>query len=85
MQSSIRKVGNSAGMTIPASLFKSQGFVIGDTVDIEEHDGYLVVRKVTEKPKYTLEQLLAECDSNAQEVDELSVWSAAENVGNEIW
>lgn len=85
MQTSIRKVGNSAGMTIPASLFKSQGLAIGDTVDIEEHDGYLLVRKVTEKPKYTLEQLLAQCDPNGPEVDDMKVWASADKAGSEVW
>jgi len=85
MQTSIRKVGNSAGMTIPAALFKAQGLSIGDTVDIEEHDGYLVVRKVTDKPKYTLEQLIAQCDKNAPAMEELNDWETAEKVGNEIW
>lgn len=85
MQTSIRKVGNSAGMTIPAALFKSQGLAIGDTVDIEEHDGYLLVRKLTEKPKYTLEQLLSQCDENAAKLEELNDWEASDKVGNEIW
>ena len=85
MHTSIRKVGNSAGMTIPAALFKAQGLAIGDTVNIEAHDGYLVVRKVTDKPKYTLAQLLAQCDESAPKLDELNDWETTQKVGNEVW
>lgn len=85
MRTSIRKVGNSAGMTIPSAVFKSQGLAIGDTVDIEENDGYLVVRKVSEKPKYTLEQLLSQCDPDAPEIEDLEAWEATDKVGSEVW
>lgn len=85
MQTSVRKVGNSAGMTIPASLLKSQGLTIGDTLDIEEHPGYWIVKKVAAKPKYKLSELIAQCDLNAPQDDTLTAWEDREHVGNEVW
>jgi len=85
MQTSVRKVGNSAGMTIPAVLLKSQGLAIGDSLDIEEHDGYIVLKKACSRPKYTLDQLLSECDKSASVSDEMREWDGLEKVGNEIW
>lgn len=85
MQTSVRKVGNSAGMTIPASLLKSQGLNIGDTLDIEEHPDYLIIKKVATKPKYQLNELIAQCDLNAALDDTLQAWEANEKVGNEVW
>jgi len=85
MQTSVRKVGNSAGMTIPAVLLKSQGLAIGDSLDIEEHDGYIVLKKACSRPKYTLNQLLSECDKSASVSDEVKEWDAINSVGKEIW
>jgi len=85
MQTSIRKVGNSAGMTIPAVLLKSQGLVIGDSLDIEEHDGYIILKKACSRPKYTLDQLLSECDKSASVSDEIKEWDGINSLGNEIW
>ena len=85
MQTSVRKVGNSAGMTLPASLLKSQNLYIGDKLDIEEHEGYLVIRKLVAKPKYSLDELLAQCDSSASVPEDLTSWDATESVGEEVW
>lgn len=85
MQTSVRKVGNSAGMTIPAVLLKSQGLAIGDSLDIEEHDGYIVLKKASSRPKYTLDQLLNECDKSASVSDEMKEWDVINSVGEEIW
>ncbi|WP_127471591.1 AbrB/MazE/SpoVT family DNA-binding domain-containing protein [Thiomicrorhabdus aquaedulcis] len=85
MQTSVRKVGNSAGMTIPASLLKSQGLNIGDTLDIEEHPDYWIVKKVTTKPKYQLSELIAQCNPNALQDNTLQAWESNEKVGNEVW
>lgn len=85
MQTLVRKVGNTAGMTIPASLLKSQGLNIGDTLDIEEHPDYWIVKKVAAKPKYQLSELIAQCDLNAPQDDTLKVREANKQVGKEIW
>ena len=84
MQTSVRKVGNSAGMTIPASLLKSQGLNIGDTLDIEEHPDYLIIKKVATKPKYQLNELIAQCDLNSSLYDTLQAWESNEKVWNDV-
>jgi len=85
MQTSVRKVGNSAGMTIPAVLLKSQGLSIGDALEIEEHEGYMVLKKITSRPKYTLEQLLSQCEESAVDCEEMTEWGSMNKVGNEVW
>lgn len=83
MQTSIRKVGNSAGMTLPASLLKSQGLSIGDKLDIALQDGCLIIRK--QKPHYNLQQLIQQCDTSAPMPDDLLDWQETEVQGQEIW
>jgi len=85
MQTSVRKVGNSAGMTIPAVLLKSQGLSIGDSLEIEEHDGFFILKKTTSRPKYTLDELLSQCEESAAVSDEMKEWDGLEKIGNEIW
>ena len=85
MQTSVRKVGNSAGMTLPANLVKSQNLCIGDKLKIEEHQGFIIIKKVNEKPKYSLDALLAQCNANAPDVETLDSWNNTQTTGAEIW
>ncbi|MBD3611771.1 MAG: AbrB/MazE/SpoVT family DNA-binding domain-containing protein [Hydrogenovibrio crunogenus] len=85
MRTSIRKIGNSAGMTIPAPLLKSLGISLGDEIEIETQDGALVIKKLTKRPRYTLAQLLSECDESQPMPQEVASWDSTESVGNEVW
>lgn len=85
MRTVIRKVGNSAGMTIPAPLLNALGLSIGDALEINQNDGELIIKKIIAKPKYSLDELLKQCDAKAPMPSEISHWEKAENVGNEIW
>lgn len=85
MQTSIRKVGNSAGMTIPAPLLKSLGLSLGDEVEIETQDDTLIIKKHTKRPRYTLVQLLSECDESQPMPNELADWNGVKPIGNEVW
>lgn len=54
--STLRKLGNSAGTIIPASILNEVGFALGDELDIEAEQGRIIIKKAS--PTYTLEQLL---------------------------
>jgi len=86
MLTSVRKVGNSAGITLPAPLLKSSGFSLGDQVDLEFSEGVIIIKKVAPTPKYTLEALLSQCDLNCEEDDSLIMtWNDTQPVGKEAW
>ena len=78
----LKRVGGSVMLPLPAALARSLQFVPGMNVGLDVEDGRLVV--VPAKPKYTLEELLAQCDfSQAQEIEDRA-WLDDEAVGREL-
>lgn len=80
----VRKIGNSAGIIIPAQLIKALNLKEGDVLSIEEKEGKVVISPAGPRPKYKLEDLLAQCDPNAPMTNELIEWERAAPVGEEI-
>ncbi len=83
MLTQIRKIGNSAGAIIPAHLLKQLKLSEGDSIDVTVGDGYIIIKSATDKPKYTLAELLRKCNPNAPIVKELDAWEQAAPVGIE--
>jgi antitoxin MazE len=46
MRSSVRKIGNSAGVILPKPVLTSIGANVGDTVDVTLEDGRIVIAPV---------------------------------------
>ncbi|MCF6281200.1 MAG: AbrB/MazE/SpoVT family DNA-binding domain-containing protein [Candidatus Polarisedimenticolaceae bacterium] len=82
METKIRMVGNSAGAIIPASILRKLKLHAGDTLSIEESDGKIIL--AANKPRYSLDELLAKCDSSEPMPEELSEWDQAHPVGKEV-
>jgi antitoxin ChpS len=81
--STLRTVGGSVMMAIPKPLLDTLGVATNAKLDLSVEDGKLVAipRK---RPKYTLEELLAQCDPNAEITEEEKMWMNLEPVGKEI-
>jgi antitoxin ChpS len=77
----IIKIGNAEGVTIPAAFLKKLEFKAGDSVNIEENAGQIVLTKV--KPKYNLKELLAKRDPDAPLNEEIKQWDQINLVGLE--
>ena len=84
MHTQIRKIGNSSGAIIPASLLKKLNLSEGDGIMIREESGSLVITPEENRPKYTLDELLAKCDSEAPMPEELREWDNAPAAGKEV-
>lgn len=85
MDISIRKIGNSKGVVIPASLLKELGLDVNDKANVKAENGCLVIEpKPRPKNKYSLDELLAKCDENAPVPQEIKDWDPIESVGDEI-
>ena len=82
---SLRKIGNSRGIVIPAPLLQQlntggvDAFFEGDVVK-----GKLVLEPVSKKKKYTLSSLLEKCDDSAPMPKAISEWDGAHPVGDEL-
>lgn len=79
----LRNVGGSVMMTVPKSVIEALGLQANTKVDVTAEDGRLVAT-VRTRPKYTLEELIAQCDPEAPWSDEEREWMDTRPVGNEV-
>lgn len=81
--STLRNVGGSVMMTIPKPLVEELGLQANTKLEVSVQDGKIVAvpRK---RPKYTLEELLAQCDFDAPLSEEEREWMNDPPVGREI-
>lgn len=85
MRTTIRKIGNSSGTILPAHLLKKLHLTEGDSINIEDDGNNIVISPIVKRPKYKLDELLAQCDPNAPISDELNDWDNSPAVGKEVW
>lgn len=83
MELSIRKLGNSAGIIFPATMLKSLNLSIGSAVNADEIDGRIVLTPAV-KIKYTLSELMAQCDLKAEGPTDMKAWESMLPAGKEF-
>lgn len=81
--STLRTVGGSVMMAIPKPLLETLGVTANAKLDLTVEEGKLVAvpRK---RPKYTLDELLARGDPNANLTEEDRDWLSDPPRGNEV-
>lgn len=83
MELSIQKWGNSAAVRLPATLLDQVHLTLGDKLVVEVRpDGIMLAPA---RPRYSLEDLVAQCDPKAPIPEDLADWSNARPVGREAW
>lgn len=83
MELKIQKWGNSAAVRLPALLLKQiHASVGGSLVADVRPEGVLLTLA---RRKYSLAELVAQCDSKAPLSTELDAWDKTEPVGREAW
>ncbi|WP_022652538.1 AbrB/MazE/SpoVT family DNA-binding domain-containing protein [Aquaspirillum serpens] len=80
---SLRKVGGSVMLAVPPAFLDQLHLHAGVTVGLAIDHGCLVVNPNL-RPRYTLEELLAQCDPNAEISAEDREWLEAPAVGGEL-
>jgi len=85
MQTSIlRKVGGSVMLKLPPGVLQALGLSVGSEVGLSVDDGRLVVQARPARKKYTLAELLAQCDYSDAPTDEDREWDQAPPQGREL-
>lgn len=79
--STLRTVGGSVMMAIPRPLLEDLGLAPNAKVALRVEDGRLVVEP--RKPRYTLAELVAQCDPAAPRDEEARRWDEAPPMGRE--
>ncbi len=78
----LRKFGNSTGAAFPPSVLKDLGLKAGQSITMDTTaDGKITL---SPKRKYSLSELIAQCDTKAPPPADMALWDAARPVGQEI-
>lgn len=77
----LRSLGGSVALTLPKQLLKALSLQSGSEVQIALDRDKLIV-SARKRPKYTLEQLLAQCEGKKFRIDKQ--WDRAAPVGKEV-
>lgn len=83
MVSHLRKVGGSVMLTIPPAALSALHLQAGTVVDVVAEGDVLVVRRQA-RPRFTLAELLAQCDPTAPMSAEDQEWLNDGPVGAEL-
>ncbi|MBC5766582.1 AbrB/MazE/SpoVT family DNA-binding domain-containing protein [Ramlibacter albus] len=79
----LRKYGNSTVIALPPSLLKALNLRAGQSMSLDAGpDGTLTLAP---KRRYSLAELLAQCDPKAPPPADLALWEASRPVGREVW
>lgn len=81
--STLRNVGGSVMMTIPKSVLDELGLSANTKVEVSAEGGKLVVVPRA-RPKYTVEELVAEWTPWPERTQEDQDWLDMPSVGNEV-
>jgi antitoxin ChpS len=79
----LRKVGGSVMLAVPPALLDVLHLAAGAKVGLAVDNGRLVVEPAA-RPRYTLEELLAQCDASTEISAEDREWLDARPVGDEL-
>ena len=79
----LRKVGGSVMLAVPPALLDVLHLTAGARVGLAVDNGRLVIEPCT-RPRYTLDELLAQCDPSAEPSEQEREWLDAPAVGREV-
>ncbi|NUJ80207.1 antitoxin [Methylocystis sp. FS] len=80
---SLRKVGGSVMLAVPPAILDLLNLRAGATVGVSVDNGRLIIEPAA-KPRYTLDELLAQCDASAEPSEEDRAWLADRPQGAEL-
>ena len=83
MEVVLRKYGNSTVAVLPPAVLKDLGIAAGQAMTLATTaDGEIVL---TRKRRYSLAEMIAQCDPKAPAPADLALWDAARPAGQEVW
>ncbi|MFR8677078.1 MAG: AbrB/MazE/SpoVT family DNA-binding domain-containing protein [Escherichia coli] len=82
MRITIKRWGNSSGMVIPNVVMKELNLRPGQSVEAQVSNNQLILTPISRR--YSLDELLAQCDMNATELSEKDFWCKSTPEGYEI-
>ena len=83
MHAVLRQVGGSVMLSLPQAFLKQLNLSAKSNVDLSLKNGKLIVEPIN-KPKYTLDELLAQSDYSGSLNDDERQWLDAPAAGGEL-
>ena len=80
----LRKVGGSVMLAVPPAILELLHLRAGAMVGVTVDGGRLVIDPQPPRPRYTLDELLAQCDASTELTAEDRAWVDAKPVGSEL-
>ncbi|MBC3955764.1 AbrB/MazE/SpoVT family DNA-binding domain-containing protein [Pseudomonas triticifolii] len=84
MEVKIQQWGNSAAIRLPANVLKQMSLVSGDVLVLDVSTDVMTLKPAKSRLHYRLTDLMAQCDLDAAESEELSDWNAMQPTGREV-
>ena len=81
--SNLRKVGGSVMLAIPPAILEMLRLGTGRSVNLAVESGRLVIEPA-ERKRYSLKELLAQCDAAAPLSEEDQEWTGSRPAGREL-
>lgn len=78
----LRKYGNSTVVVLPPGVLRDLRIKEGQAMSLSTLDG---VMTLVPKRRYSLDELLAQCDTKALPPADMALWEATRPVGQEAW
>jgi antitoxin ChpS len=78
----LRKVGGLVMLAVPPAILDVLDLRAGATIGVSVEGGRLVVEPLR-RPRYTRDELLAQCDASVELSDDDREWLEAKPVGNQ--
>lgn len=79
----LRKVGGSVMLAVPPAILEMLRMESGSSVSMAVESGRLIIEPNVRK-KYSLQELLAQCDASAPLSPEDAVWTGSGATGGEL-
>jgi len=81
--SNLRKVGGSVMLAVSPAVLELLQLQVGASVSLAVENGRLVIEPMGKK-RYTMKELLAQCDATAPMSSEDKVWTSSKPTGREL-
>jgi antitoxin ChpS len=83
-ETTLREVGGTVMLAVPEALLDELNLKVGSSVAIGVADGHFILAPTRRRSRYTLEELISQCDPNAPVDAETREWLDAPSVGKEL-
>ncbi len=81
MRAKVQKWGNSAAVRLPVAVLEAAGLTLDQSVEIQVSEGNVVIKAVSQTPRYEIDELVAGITAENRHTD--IAWESEPPIGRE--